>query len=87
VWLRIEKHVLEIKEFQKISAESFQAQVQWRDDILKGLEAIKATTKPRNRWYYAMQDFNKIKEVLNPLQATSGPLADALDQNHDGTCE
>jgi DNA replication protein DnaC len=33
-----------------------------------------------------MRDFNKIKDKLLPLKNASGPLKEALDSKHEGTC-
>ncbi|KAL6702933.1 hypothetical protein ACN47E_000775 [Coniothyrium glycines] len=70
-------------EFRKMQEEQ---KAQWAL-VLKSMEDIKATTKPKSAWDFAIQRFEKIKEVLDPLVNTSDALGEAIDGRYPGTCE
>jgi hypothetical protein len=82
----IREHLSEIKEFQETSTEFFQKQQIWQDQVWESLEDLKASSKLQAPWDVAMRDFNKIKAKLLPLKIASGPLKEALDSKHEGTC-
>jgi GTPase SAR1 family protein len=83
----IRAHFSEIKEFQETSTEFFEAQKIWQDKLLESMEDFKASNKRKTPWELAMQDFSKIKDKLLPLKNASGPLKEALDSTHEGTCQ
>ncbi|KAL9083000.1 MAG: hypothetical protein Q9165_008696 [Trypethelium subeluteriae] len=80
-------NVQDIKDFQKTSEEFYHAQLAQQDEIRQTLEDLKATTRPRTRWDWAKQEFEKNKKMLNPLPDTTGSLARLLTRRHENTCE
>ncbi|KAK5653004.1 hypothetical protein OQA88_9290 [Cercophora sp. LCS_1] len=56
------------------------------DALLKGVEAIKASTKEKTRWDYALQRYNENQAALKPMKGTDAALGYAIDARHDGTC-
>ena len=79
-------NVQDIKDFQKTSEEFYHAQMAQQDEIRQTLEDLKASTRPRTRWDWAKQEFEKNKKLLNPLIDTTSPLDALLARRHDGTC-
>ncbi|KAK0707798.1 ankyrin repeat-containing domain protein [Lasiosphaeris hirsuta] len=57
------------------------------DTILNGLEEIRASTKRKTPWDFALQDFQKHQAALKPLPPTEVALGLAIDARHPGTCE
>ena len=82
----MKSNVQDIKDFQKTSNEFYQAQQAQQEEIRQTLEDLKASTRPRTRWDWAKQEFEKNKKLLNPLANTTGPLKALLADKHDGTC-
>lgn len=80
----VQETVQQIRDFEKTSHAFQQAQVEWMQEILEG---IRASMRPKTRWDWAKQDFEKNKQRLNPLTDTSEPVVEALRQKHAGTCE
>ena len=80
-------NVQDIKDFQKTSEEFYHAQLAQQGEIRQTLEDLKATTRPRTRWDWANQEFEKNKKLLNPLTNTTRPLDALLARKHEDTCE
>ncbi|KAH5548778.1 protein SSH4 [Parastagonospora nodorum] len=83
----IEATVNQIRSFQSTLGKMHEEQaLQWTY-VLKSMEDIKSTTKPKTPWDLALQSFEKNREALNPQKNTSDALGDAIDQRHPGTCQ
>ncbi|KAH7082503.1 hypothetical protein FB567DRAFT_107375 [Paraphoma chrysanthemicola] len=83
---KIEGTVNEIRSFQDTLQRMHEEQATQWALVLKNMEDIKSTTKPKTPWDLALQRFENIKEALNPQRNTSNALGNALDQRHPGTC-
>ncbi|KAI9685134.1 MAG: hypothetical protein M1822_004721 [Bathelium mastoideum] len=83
----MKSNVQDIKDFQKTSEEFYHAQLAQQDEIRQALEDLKANTRPRTRWDWAKQEFEKNKKLLNPLADTGSPIDTLLARKHDGTCD
>lgn len=79
--------VQDIKDFQSTSEEFYKAQRKQQDEILHVLSEVKASTKAKSRWDWAVQDYEAKQELLNPLKGTVKILADRLDQKLIGSCD
>lgn len=76
-----------IQGFQK-KQEQWQSESNARlDALLKGVEAIKASTKEKTRWDYALQKYNDNQAALKPIKGTDAALGYAIDARLDGTCQ
>jgi hypothetical protein len=83
----IEGTVNEIRSFQSTLQKMHEEQAAQWALVLKNMEDIKSTTKPKTPWDLALQRFEKNKDALNPQKNTSDALGDAIDQRHPGTCQ
>ncbi|EME42101.1 hypothetical protein DOTSEDRAFT_73017 [Dothistroma septosporum NZE10] len=82
----IRANVEDIKNFQKISEEFIQSQLAFQEELKTQLNDIKAGSKPRSQWDWAMQRFEEIKKQLQPLEKSRGRLERILDRQLEGTC-
>ncbi|KAH7070792.1 hypothetical protein BKA63DRAFT_84411 [Paraphoma chrysanthemicola] len=82
----IEGTVNEIRSFQDTLQRMYEEQAAQWALVLKNMEDIKSTTKPKTPWDLALQRFENIKEALNPQRNTSDAIGKALDQRHPDTC-
>jgi ankyrin repeat protein len=60
---------------------------QGQTDILQELQELKASVKPKTRWEWARQDFDKHRKFLDPLPENLGLLRGLLDIRHPGTTQ
>lgn len=87
VLVGIEGTVRHIQDFQETQQKLHQDAMARFDTLIKGLDDIKASTKRKSQWDYAVQDFQTFQEALNPLQGFFAVLADTIDGIYPGTCE
>jgi hypothetical protein len=73
----------EIHTFASTAKELAQSQT----DILRELQELKASVKPKTRWDWAKQDFDKYRKILDPLPEVPGILRSLLDKRHPGTTQ
>lgn len=83
----IESTVSKIVSFQSELRKMHEEQAAQWALVLKNMEDIKATTKPKTPWDFALQKFEKNQEALDPLKNTSEALGEAIDRRHPGTCQ
>ena len=76
-----------INDMQKQQRQWHQEAVVKQDAILKSIEDIKATTKPRTAWDYALQRYQKHQAQLKPISGSDETLGSGIDARHPGTCE
>lgn len=86
VQVAVKANVEGLKQFQKTSEEFYHAQLTMQEDLQVTLNEIKQSTRPRSRWDWALQDYEKIRKKLDPLPKTEQPLFAALDEQLEGTC-
>ncbi|KAF1976169.1 hypothetical protein BU23DRAFT_528521 [Bimuria novae-zelandiae CBS 107.79] len=84
---KIEGTVKELRSFQSTLQEMHQAQTTLQEAILNEVKDIKATTKPKTPWDLALQEFEKNRDALKPLNDTGGAFGDAIDRRHPNTCK
>ena len=85
---RVHEDVQDIKAFQTAAVEMHQEAMDKADAILKAVEAVAGSTKPKTRYDWARQDFEKNKKLLNPLPDTEKTIFEEYaNQRHSGTCE
>jgi ankyrin repeat protein len=58
---------------------------QGQSDILRELQDLKASVKPKSRWDWLKQDFDTNKKALDPLPGDPGFLSDLLVNRYPGT--
>jgi hypothetical protein len=85
--LNIEGTVKQINDFQANLQQMHEEQAAQWQLVLKKMEDIKATTKPKTPWDLALQEWERNKEILNPQKDTSDALGTAIDQRHPETCQ
>jgi ankyrin repeat protein len=73
----------EIHTFASTAKELAQSQT----DILRELQELKASVKPKTRWDWAKQDFDKYRKMLDPLPEVPSILRSLLDKRHPGTTQ
>lgn len=83
----IENTVNEIRSFQSTLQKMQEEQAAQWAVVLKSMEDIKSTTKPKTPWDIAIQHFERNKEALNPQKNMSDALGAAIDHRHPGTCQ
>ncbi|KAK0644158.1 ankyrin repeat-containing domain protein [Cercophora newfieldiana] len=76
-----------IKDLRKEQEEWHNQSMAMQTALLKSFEEIKTITKPRTRWDYALQQYQKIQGILNPIGSSDAALSHAIDARHPGTCE
>jgi hypothetical protein len=87
VMASVQKTVQDIKGFQSTLETFHKEQTAQLDLLLKKVEDIKATTKPKTPWDIALQEFEKNKDILSPSKESVEALGEALDQRFPGTCQ
>ncbi|KAK4246311.1 ankyrin-3 [Corynascus novoguineensis] len=83
----IEGTVRHIQSFQDTQKQLHEEAMARLDVLLKGLEDIRASTKRKTQWDYAVQDFQTFQEALDPLQGPFEILGDTIDAIYPGTCQ
>ncbi|KAK4126783.1 hypothetical protein N657DRAFT_175938 [Parathielavia appendiculata] len=83
----IEGTVQHIRNFQETQQKLHEDAMVKFDALLKGLDDIKASTKRKTQWDYAVQDFQSFQDVLSPLQGSFKVLGDTIDAVYPGTCQ
>ncbi|KXX76224.1 Ankyrin-3 [Madurella mycetomatis] len=78
------RHITDIQESQQKLRDEANAKF---DLLLKGLDDIKASTKRKTQWDYAVGDFQTYQETLNPLEGSFKILGDVIDAIYPGTCQ
>jgi hypothetical protein len=76
-----------IKDLQKEQEKWHNQSMAMQTALLKSFEEIKAITKPRTRWDHALQQYQKIQGLLNPIGGTDAALSLAIDARQPGTCQ
>jgi ankyrin repeat protein len=56
-----------------------------QSDIIRELQDLKASVKPKSRWDWLKQDFDMNKKALDPLPEDPGVLGDLLARRHPQT--
>jgi hypothetical protein len=83
----IEESVGHIQGFQLTQQKLHEDAMARFDAMLKGLDDIKASTKRKSQWDYAVQDFKTYQKDLSPLEGSFRVLGDAVDAIYPGTCQ
>ncbi|KAK4140588.1 ankyrin-3 [Dichotomopilus funicola] len=83
----IEGTVRNIQDFQDTQKKLHEDAMAKFEVLIKGLDDIKASTKRKTQWDYAVQDFQAFQEVLSPLEGSFKVLGDRIDDIYPGTCE
>lgn len=83
----IEGSVRHIQDFQLTQQKLHEDAMAKFDAMLKGLDDIKASTKRKSQWDYAVQDFKTYQKHLDPLKGAFRILGDTVDAVHPGTCQ
>ncbi len=83
----IEGTVRHIQSFQDTQRKLHEDAMMKFDLLLRGLDDIKASTKRKSQWDYAVQDFQAFQETLSPLGGSFKVLGDTIDAIHPGTCQ
>lgn len=83
----IEGTVRHIEDFQDTQRKLHEDAMARFDVLLKGLDDIRASTKRKTQWDYAVQDFQTYQEALDPLKGSFRHLGDTIDAVYPGTCE
>ncbi|KAL2148960.1 hypothetical protein VTH82DRAFT_1646 [Thermothelomyces myriococcoides] len=83
----IEGTVRRIRDFQDTQRKLHEEAMAKLDLLLRGLDDIKASTKRKSRWDYALQDFQTYQDALSPIQGSSKILEDTIDATFPGTCQ
>ena len=78
--------VVSIQSFQKTQEEWHAQSMARLDALLKGIEDIKAATKPKTPWDWAYQDFQRHNTSLKPIGNTDVVLGVLIDTRHPDTC-
>ncbi|KAK3291657.1 ankyrin repeat-containing domain protein [Chaetomium fimeti] len=78
------RHIQDFQDTQRKLHEDAMARF---DVLLKGLDDIRASTKRKTQWDYAVQDFQTYQEALDPLKGSFRLLGDTIDAVYPGTCE
>jgi len=83
----IEGSVRHIQSFQDTQKKLHEDAMLKFDLLLRGLDDIKASTKRKSQWDYAVQDFQTFQETLSPLGGSFKVLGDTIDAIYPGTCQ
>ncbi|KAK0355157.1 hypothetical protein LTR94_009540 [Friedmanniomyces endolithicus] len=83
----VKTNVQDVRDFQKTSQEFYYTQMAQFDEMMRTLNDVKAGTKPKTRWDFAVHDYEENRTRLNPLKGTSEVLASAIHRRHRGTCD
>jgi hypothetical protein len=83
----IEGTVRHIQDFQDTQKKLHEDAMARFDVLIKGLDDIKASTKRKSQWDYAVQDYQTYQEALDPLQGSFKLLGDTIDAVYPGTCQ
>ncbi|KAK4095777.1 hypothetical protein N658DRAFT_95128 [Parathielavia hyrcaniae] len=83
----IEGTVQHIRDFQQTQQKLHEDAMAKFDALLKGLDDIKASTKRKTQWDYAVQDFQTFQDALSPTQGSFKVLGDTIDAVYPGTCQ
>lgn len=83
----IESTVRQIQGFQQTQQKLHEEAMARFDALLKGLDDIRASTKRKSQWDYALQDFQTFQETLSPLKGCFRVLGDTIDAIYPGTCQ
>lgn len=78
------RHITDIQESQQKLRDEANAKF---DLLLKGLDDIKASTKRKTQWDYAVGDFQTYQETLHPLEGSFKILGDVIDAIYPRTCQ
>ncbi|KAK3316841.1 ankyrin repeat-containing domain protein [Apodospora peruviana] len=78
--------VNDIKEFQAVQDQWQKESTARLNTILQSLDDIKASTKRKTPWDYALDTFQTNRKALGHLEQTTKPLDDAIESIHPGTC-
>ncbi|KAM7196764.1 ankyrin-3 [Naviculisporaceae sp. PSN 640] len=78
-----------IKEFQSQQEQWHKESTARIDVMMQGIEEIKATTKRKTPWDYALEAFNANRNALKAIDdhGSTETLANTIDSIHPGTCE
>ncbi|KAK4043889.1 ankyrin-3 [Parachaetomium inaequale] len=83
----IEGTVRHIQDFQDTQKKLHEDAMARFDVLIKGLDDIRASTKRKSQWDYAVQDYQTYQEALDPLQGSFKVLGDTIDAVYPGTCQ
>ncbi|KAL1841527.1 hypothetical protein VTJ49DRAFT_6956 [Mycothermus thermophilus] len=83
----IENSVRRIQDFQATQQKLHEEAMARIDLLLKGFDDLRASTKRKTQWDYALQDFQTFKEALQPLEGAFSILGEIIDHRYPGTCE
>ncbi|KAK4110138.1 hypothetical protein N656DRAFT_831090 [Canariomyces notabilis] len=78
------RHLSDLQEIQHKLRDEANAKF---DFMLKGFDDIKASTKRKTQWDYAVGDFQAFHEALSPLEGSFSILGDTIDAIYPGTCQ
>lgn len=76
-----------IKDLQQEQEKWYNQSMAMQNALLKSFEEIKAITKPRTQWDWALQQYQKVQGHLNPLGGSDAALSVSIDARHPGTCQ
>jgi hypothetical protein len=83
----IEASVRRIQDFQDTQKKLHDEAMARFDQLLRGFDEVRAGTKRKTQWDYALQDYQTFKEQLAPLEGQFEILAETIDRRYPGTCE
>jgi hypothetical protein len=83
----IEDTVQHIRGFQDTQKKLHEDAMARFDVLLKGLDDIRASTKRKTRWDYALQDYQGFQDALGPLEGSIKVYGDMIDAVYPGTCQ
>ncbi|KAK4149122.1 ankyrin-3 [Chaetomidium leptoderma] len=83
----IEGTVRHIQDFQDTQRKLHEDAMARFDELLRGLDDIRTSTKRKTQWEYAVQDFQTFQDALNPLEGSFRALGDTIDAVYPGTCQ
>ncbi|KAK0260088.1 hypothetical protein LTS09_005423 [Friedmanniomyces endolithicus] len=83
----VKTNVQDVKDFQTTSQEFYFTQMSQFDEMMRTLNEVKAGTKPKTPWDFAVHDYEENRTRLNPLKGASEIPAGAIHRRHRGTCD
>lgn len=83
----IEDTVQHIQGFQDTQRKLHEDAMARFDVLVKGLDDIRASTKRKSRWDYALQDYQAFQDALSPLEGSIKVYGDTIDAVYPGTCQ
>ncbi|KAL2268273.1 hypothetical protein VTJ83DRAFT_3119 [Remersonia thermophila] len=83
----IKASVRRIQDFQETQKKLHDEAMARFDQLLKGFDEVRASTKRKTQWDYALQDYQAFRDLLSPLEGQFEILGENLDRRYPGTCE